>query len=362
VFDLHSDILLRVIDYDIDMGKPPRWPQVTIPNMRKGNVRDQVMAVWVNSNSFKGADATKRAFQMIDRFHDQANRYPLDIALAQSVAEAEEIKSSGRIACWLWIEGGAPIDNDLAMLRSLYRAGVRGMTLTWSDNLDWAGSSTDKQNPDMGLTDFGRDVVREMNRLGMIVDVSHVSDRTFFDVLEVSKDPVVASHSGCRALCDHPRDLTDDQLRALAKNGGVVGIVALPEYLKDNWASGWEAAEKAHEAEITAAKEKWGGDGHSAEYREDRRLIIQANLAPESKVTLETYVDHIDHALRIAGEDHVAVGADFDGMWAFPEGFERASQWQDIVASLRKRGWSEEVVNKVMHENARRVFREVIDK
>ena len=362
VFDLHSDILLRIIDYGIDLGDPPRWPQVTIPTMREGHVQDQVFAIWVNSNTHQGPAATKRALKMIDLFHQQAGRHPEHLALARTVAEAQKIKDSGRIACWLWIEGGAPIDNDLALLRAFYRAGVRGMTLTWSDNLDWAGSSTDKQNPNMGLTDFGRDVVREMNRLGMIVDLSHVSEQTFYDALEVTTDPVIASHSGCRALCDHPRDLTDDQLRALAKNGGVIGIVALPEYLQDNWAAAWEATDAAHEQEIKTVLAKHGGDARNPEYREDRRLIIQKNLPEEAIVTLDTYLDHIEHALRVAGEDHVALGSDFDGMWAFPVGLEKASRWQNVTNGLRERGWSEEVIAKVTHQNARRVFRQVVDR
>src|SRR5690606_18080615 len=161
---------------------------------------------------------------------------------ALSVADAERLNASGHIAGYLFIEGGAPIASDLALLRTFYRLGVRGMTLTWSNNLAWAGSSTDKEDAKAGLSDFGREVVQEMNRLGMVVDISHVSDQTFYDTLEITTDPVVVSHSSCRALADHPRNVTDDMLRALAKNGGVIGINALPSFLDTEWDAAWEKA------------------------------------------------------------------------------------------------------------------------
>lgn len=359
VFDLHSDILLRVIDNDVDIGDPPHWPQTTIPTMREGYVWDQVFAVWVNPNRHPGFEATERALHMIDRFHDQQARYPKDIQLARTVREAEAAKDSGAIAVWLWIEGGAPINNDLAMLRMFHRLGVTGMTLTWTQNLDWAGSSTDRDDPEMGLTEFGREVVREMDRLGMVVDVSHVSDRTFFDALETTTNPVIASHSGCRALANHPRNLSDEQLRALADNGGVIGIVALPSYLSEDLSPAWREAEEKVAEEIEALREKYGSTSNP-EYREARRVLIQSNIDPERAVTLDTYLDHIEHAIKVAGEDHVGFGADFDGMWAFPVGFEKASRFQDVINGLRARGHSEETIRKVAHENVYRVLREVI--
>ena len=361
VFDMHSDILLRAIDNDATLGDPPAWTQVSIPTMREGHVANQVLSVWVNSYGVTGCAATRRALQMIDEFERQAAEYSDDIALAQSVAEAEDIRNSGRVAMWLWLEGGAPIDDDLAILRTFHRLGVRGMTLTWNNNLLWAGASMEKDAPGKGLTDFGREVVAVMNRLGMVIDISHVSDETFFDALAASSDPVVASHSSCRTLCDHPRNLSDEQLRALAKNGGVIGINALPSYLDDEWDRAWEETEARIADQIEALKEKYDGNTRDPLYREARRVAIQNALPEENKVTIDDYLDHIEHAIEIAGWEHVGLGSDFDGIWAFPVGLEKASKWQAVAKGLRARGHSEEVVRGVMHENVERVFRQVID-
>ncbi len=361
VFDMHSDILLRMIDNEVDIGSPPEWTQVSIPTMRVGHVRNQVLSVWVNSYGVTGMDAARRALQMIDLFEEQAEKYPDDIALARSVVEAEAINESGRVAMWLWLEGGAPIADDMAMLRTFHRLGVRGMTLTWMNNLLWAGASTDKEDPEMGLTELGEDIVREMNRLGMIVDISHVSEATFNDALRISTKPVVASHSSCRALCSHPRNLSDDQLRALAKNGGVIGINALPSYLSDDWDTGWDETEEKISEQIADLLENHGGDKSNPLYREQRRKLIQANLPEEYRVTLDTYLDHIEHAIDVAGWRHVGLGSDFDGIWAFPVGLEKASEWQSVAEGLRRRGHSEEVIRGIMHDNVRRVFKTAID-
>lgn len=361
VMDLHCDILHRIRSHGIDLGDPPAWPQVTIPTMRAGNVRDQVFAVWFYPDNFEGLDATVEALRIISLFEDQMKRHEGDIAPAATVAEAERIKDSGRIAAWLWLEGAAPINDDLELLRLFHRFGVRGITLTWMNNLSWAGAATDKENPNMGLTDFGREVVAEMNRLGMIVDLSHVSDQTFFDAIETSTDPVVVSHSNCRALADHPRNVTDEMLRALAKNGGVIGICALPSYLDPGWDAAWEETEAGLAEEVEKLKEEFGGNTGDPEYREKRRVLIQRNLPKEAVVTIEDMLDQIEHVIEVAGPETAAVGSDFDGIWAFPVGFEKASKWQDIAEGLRKRGHGEEVIAGVMHGNVQRVFRQVID-
>jgi membrane dipeptidase len=362
VMDLHTDILLRAIDHGVDIGDAPEWTAVNTRTMALGNVQDEVLAVWVDSYDLGGLEATHRALRMIDLYNQQAARHADKFALAMTVAESDRIRESGRIATWLWLEGGAPINDDLAMLRTFHQLGVRGMTLTWSSNLTWAGSSSDKNDATMGLTEFGREVVREMNRLNMIVDVSHVSEQTFYDTLAITSDPVVASHSGCRALCDHDRNLTDDQLRALAANGGVVGIAVLPTFLKKEWEAGWDAAEARIADKVEALKQKHGGNTRAPAYREARRLMIQAELAPEATVTLDDYLDHIEHAVAVAGPEHVAIGSDFDGIWAFPVGIEKASDWPKVVEGLRARGMSDDVIRGIMSENARRVFRQVLDK
>ncbi|MEQ8818712.1 MAG: dipeptidase [Sumerlaeia bacterium] len=362
VFDLHSDILLRAISNGVDIGEAPEWTQVNLKTMEAGHVENQVFAVWVDSYGVTGLNATRRALEMIDIFQAQAEKYKDRMALATTMAEADAITDSGRVAVWLWLEGGAPIADDLALLRTFYRLGVRGMTLTWMNNLLWAGAATDKDDPDMGLTELGREVVAEMNRLGMVVDVSHVSEATFYDALELSTDPVVASHSCCRALADHPRNLSDDQLRALAKNGGVIGIAAMPSYLSTDFDAAWEEAEARVADQIAALKAEYDGNTGNPLYRDARRILIQNEIDEERSVTLGTYLDHIEHAIEVAGYEHVGLGSDFDGIWAFPIGLEKASKWQSVAAGLRDRGHSEEVVAAVMHGNVARVFRQVMDR
>jgi len=359
VMDLHTDILLRITDNGIDIGTEAPWAQCTLNNMEAGHVTEQVLAVWVDSNKLSGAEATQRAQLMIDNANTQFERYPDRIALARTMTEAEAIKASGRIAAFLWIEGAAPIADSLDVLRDFHRQGVVGMTLAWMNNLPWAGSSTDKTDASAGLAPFGEEVVREMERLKMIVDVSHVSDQTFFDTLKIAKKPVVCSHSGCRALSDHPRNISDEMLKALAQNGGVIGIVGYPGYLNKAWEKGWDQTVK----DIAPAIDELGDTlkPGTPEYREARRLMIEAALPPEAVTPLATVLDHIEHAMRVAGPEHVALGSDFDGVWAFSVGLDRPSKWQSVAQGLRDRGWSEEAVAGVMGNNARRVFREVLD-
>ena len=360
VFDLHTDILLRVLDNGVDMLNPPGWPQVTIPAMRAGLVQEQVLALWVDTRTTNGLEATRRALRLHDVFCEQVKRHGDQMALAHDSTEAHAIVASGRIALWLWLEGGEIIAEDLALLRSFHRLGARGMTLTWTNNISWGGSSTDPIDSSKGLTDFGREVVRELDRLHMIVDLSHVSDATFADALAVAKGPVMASHSGCRALCNHPRNLTDDQLKSLRHRNGLIGIVALPEYLKDNWAGGWQATEDAHKAEVDALLARYDNNKDNPEFREARRALLQEHLAPEFAVTVDTYLDHVEHAMHMAGPGHVALGSDFDGMWAFPTSLEKPNGWPLVAQGLLARGHSEGVVQAVMHGNARRLFRQVI--
>lgn len=362
VMDLHSDIVLRMIDHDVDIGNPPEWPQTTLPGMEEGHVKNQVFAIWVNSRSLVESLATHRAIQMIDEFHLQQQKYPDRFGLATSVAEARALNEDGKIAAWLFLEGGAPIANDIRVLRQFHRMGVRGMTLTWMNNLLWAGAATDSEDPSMGLTELGIEVVHEMNRLGMVIDVSHCSEQTFYDAIELSKDPVVASHSSCYALYEHPRNLKDDQLRALAENGGVIAINAYPKYVSPKWEKGWDETAEKLKDEIEALKESVNGNTSSMIYRDGRRALIQAHLPKENVVDVDDYVDHIDHAVKIMGWEHVGLGADFDGISAVPVGLEKASKWQNVVAELRNRGYTEEMIRGIMHDNAMRVFEEVIDK
>lgn len=364
VVDLHSDILLRVIENGVSFVDPPRdvpgWPQVTIPTLRAGGVTHQVFAVWVDETEFTGPAATTRALAMIDAFHEQAAASAGAVALATTMAQADAIVAAGGIAGILWVEGGEAIDCSLENLRAFHRRGVRGMTLTWTRNLPWAGSANDRVNPQMGLTEFGREVAREMNRLGMVIDLSHASDRTAFDVLEVSTAPVVLSHSCCRALCDRPRNASDAVMRAVAQGGGVLGVCVYPMFLSLKWEAAWDRTAAALESEIAALKQRHGGDANAPAYRMGRRALIQSHLPAGESVTIEDYLDHIDHALAIMGPEHVALGSDFDGIWAFPACLETAADWPAVAQGLRRRGHAESVVRGVMGGNAARLLSDVL--
>ncbi len=360
VMDLHCDSLLRVINNGVDLADEGDWPAATLPHLAAGPVSVQVFAVWINSRDLEGVAATGRAMRMIGAFEQQAERHRDRMALVRSMSEAAEIIDSDRLASFLWLEGGAAIADDLDVLREFHRLGVRGMTLTWMNNLPWAGSSTDRDNPTMGLTDFGREVVREMNRLGMVVDLSHVSDQTLFDALKVTEDPVILSHSCCHALSDHPRNVTDEGLRALAANGGVIGVNLFPGYLSTTWEPAWDATAEALSPEIEALAQEHGrGTGP---YREARRHLITAHMPDEGRVTLDLYLDHIEHAMEVAGPEHVALGSDFDGIGALPEPMNNPADWQLVAEGLRARGHSDAVIRGVMHDNAWRVFEQVIDR
>jgi membrane dipeptidase len=361
VMDLHTDILLRAIDHGVDIGNAPEWTQVNLATMEAGNVQDQVFSVWVNSRGVTGLAATRRALQMIDIFEEQAARHADRMALATSMAESERIRESGRIAVWLWLEGGAPIADDLALLRTFHRLGVRGMTLAWTNNLLWAGSSSDPDNDQMGLTDFGREVVGEMNRIGMIVDISHVSERTFYDALEVTTKPVVASHTGCRALCDHDRNLTDDQLRAIAANGGVVGIAAFNTFLKDEWNAHFAAAQESVSDQLDALLAEHAATPAAWSYREARRLLIQSAMPPKPSSPSRTSSTMSSTPSRSPAPDTSPSARTLTASPPSPIGLEKASDWPKVAEAMRARGFDEETIRAVFAGNARRVFREVLD-
>ena len=324
-----------------------------IPRLKEGGVNAPFFALWVPVY-YKGGEAVRRTLDLRDAMQRLFDSHPELIAPAMNAADVERITRSGRIAAILTLEGGHQIADDLAVLRMYYRLGIRAMTLTHFRNNNWADSSTD-QPAHNGLTPFGKEVVRELNRLGMIVDVSHVSDKTFFDVMEVSTKPVIASHSSCRAISDVPRNMTDDMIRALGKNGGVIGINFGEGFLNPKDAEALKAAVNAAgyaEPQLTGK----ALDDYAAE--EHRRMS-----APKQAFgTIEDAVEHIDHAVKIAGVDHVGIGSDFDGISAPPKGLEDVSKMPALKAALRKKGYSEEDVRKIFGGNTLRVLREVTGK
>jgi len=351
--DSHIDTAQRVLIDHADLTQRSAVGHVDLPRLRDGGVNAPFFALWVPTY-YKGSEAVRRTLDLRDAMQALFDAHPEQIALALTAADIERITKSGRIAAILTIEGGHQIADSLGVLRMYYRLGIRSMTLTHLRNTDWADSSTD-QPVHNGLTDFGRDVVREMNRLGMLVDVSHVSDKTFYDALAVSTKPVMATHSSCRAISDIPRNLTDDMLRALAKNGGVVGINFGEGFLNPQDAELLKAAVASiayEEPSLTGAEL----DAYAAkEYHRDI-------AGKPSNATLDDAVAHIEHVIEVAGIDHVGIGSDFDGISSVPKGLEDISRMPALRSALRNKGYTDEQVRKIFGGNTLRVLRQVCGK
>lgn len=353
VIDGHNDVTSFILDYGYDLGMdgadpskrdatlywlpPVRWllprPEggtlrmdTDLRRLRAGGVDAQFFSIFAQPR-FLPDHARARAMDMIDALERQLERHPGDLELALTAADVRRIAAAGRIAALMGLEGGHAIENDLGNLREFYARGIRYMTLTWMNTNDWADSSTDDARHG-GLTGFGREVVREMNRLGMLVDVSHVSDETFFDVIETTRVPVIASHSSMRALADHPRNMTDEMLRALARNGGIVMINFSENFIDPDKAGVWPSVRH------------WF-----------------AHLGWQD-TPLEMLVDHFEHAIRVAGIDHVGLGSDFDGVLFLPEGMKDVSDFPNLTRELLRRGHSEADVRKVLGGNFLRVMLE----
>ncbi|MBI1291960.1 hypothetical protein GC173_12080 [bacterium] len=359
-FDLHSDLFLRVLENDLDIGEETPWAQTNLPRMERGGVAEQVFAIWIKEADWPAERGTARALRMIEAFYRTLDRYSDRMALATSMAEADVVTASGRIASFLWLEGGSPICGELDLLGAFHRLGIRGMTLTWTTNLPWAGSGTDPHEPNRGLDKFGKSVIREMNRLGMIVDISHTSERTALDAIAESSAPVIASHSGCRALADTPRNVSDKLLRAIGDCGGMIGIVVVPQFLSLGWEPAWDRAAEASKQEIAHMASQYEQGWAHPEFRAARSALLQKQLPAKSMVTLDTWLDHVVHAVDQAGIEHVGLGSDFDGVWSHTVGLENSSCWQAAVEGLARRGFSPTEIRMVMGDNARRIFRQVL--
>jgi membrane dipeptidase len=321
--------------------------QTDIPRLRAGMVGGQFWSVYVPADR-AGAEAVQVLFEQIDVVHRMVARYPAVFAMAGAAAEVERAHKQGRIACLIGIEGGHSINDSLAVLRLAYAAGARYMTLTHFDNNRWADSATDKAIHG-GLTAFGREVVREMNRLGMLVDLSHVAPNTMTDALETTAAPVIFSHSSARALSDHPRNVPDDVLRRIPANGGVVMVTFVQAFVS-------EATRKVQQP----GEDEWRR--LSALYPNDRKRVGDEMRAwheqhPAPRATLAQVADHIDHIRKVAGVDHVGIGSDFDGLSKGPLGLEDVSCYPALLAELARRGWTEGELGKLAGGNVLRVMR-----
>jgi membrane dipeptidase len=348
--DSHIDTVQRVLVMGEDLGK--RWEvgHVDLPRLRAGGMHAPFFALWVPVY-FPGAEAVRRTLDLRDAMQWMLDAHPDQMELATTAADIKRIVNLHKIAVFLTVEGGHTIDDDLRVLRMYYQLGIRSMTLTHSRNNNWADSATDKPAHN-GLTDFGKDVVREMNRLGMVVDVSHVSDKTFFDALAVTNKPVILSHSSMRALSDVPRNVTDEMLWALAKNGGVVGISFGEGFVNPADA---EALRSAIETETTAPLMTGRAlDDYAAE---DVRKLFGTRV--KVAATVEDVANHIDHAVKVAGIDHVGIGSDYDGVSGPPNGLDDVSRMPALIDVLLERGYTERNVKKIWGENYLRVIRAV---
>jgi membrane dipeptidase len=356
VIDTHNDVTTPMVNDDYDLsGTPPVPYRTSLERMRQGGMTAEFFSLYVKPFYVTKGGAVRRTLDMIDTVYRAAERHPNDLVMAYSAADIRNAKRQNKIAALMGIEGGHAIGNSLLTLREFYRLGVRYMTLTWNNTNDWADAGRGEKLHN-GLTDFGKEVVREMNRLGMLVDVSHVSDKTMSDVLDISTAPIVATHSSARALNDVPRNIPDNLLRRIAKNGGVVQVNFYTAFLDPkavvaNAERNRNPQYKALADEITA---KYKDDPERLSEEQDK-LDAQFPLPP---TPISVLIDHIDHIVKVAGIDHVGLGADFDGADSMPEGAKDVSMFPNITYELLKRGYSESDIRKILGENFLRVFAE----
>jgi len=364
VVDTHADTPQRFLDENFDIGStdPKDIGHISLDRARAGNLGAEFFSIWVDPEINKGHFA-QHTLDLIDSVYEQAARHPDRMMMAFSVDDIERVHKHKKLAALMGIEGGHSIENDIHLLRDFYRLGVRYMTLSWSNTNEWADSSGDIDDPKIphhnGLTDFGKQVVLEMNRLGMMVDISHVADKTFWDAIATSKAPLIASHSSARALTNAPRNMTDDMLRAVAKNGGVVNVNFFSGFLDQNYWNADRAQAKSQAAGIHDYLEKLRAEGKQVTFADEDR-ITREWMAKIPRPPFTALIDHIDHIAKVAGVDHVGLGSDFDGVsGAMPVGMDSAADLPKITQALVDRGYSADDIRKILGGNTLRVFKEV---
>lgn len=354
VVDSHNDILSFMFDENYDIGQSSVGKYHTdIARMKEGGLSAEFFSVYVDRSYAAQGGAARRALDLIDMVYRAAEKYPNDLVMSYSVADIRRAKKAKKIAALMGIEGGHAIENSLFALRDFYRLGIRYMTLTHNNTNDWADACCDASKHN-GLSDFGKEVVREMNRIGMLVDISHVSDKTMSDVLDISTAPVIASHSSARALASRPRNIPDELLRRIAKNGGVVMINFYPIFLDQKAIDASAARDARLKPQRDALREQFKNDPKRLEEELDK--LNAANPLPPTP--LSVLVDHFDHVAKVAGINHVGIGSDFDGVSYLPEGMKDIAQLPNLTYELLRRGYSEKDVRKVLGENFLRAFAE----
>jgi membrane dipeptidase len=363
IIDTHADTTQRFVDENYDLDQPLNGGNFNFETAKQGNLGAEFFSIWVEPDLYKDHYA-RRTLELIDAVHQQAEKHPGKMRMAYSAADIVAAHRDHKLAALMGIEGGHSIENRIPLLRDYYRLGVRYMTLTWSNSIDWADSSGDYTDPKIphtkeGLTEFGKDVVYEMNRLGMMVDISHVADKTFFRTLVISRAPVIASHSAARALCDAPRNMTDDMLRAVAINGGVVQVNFYSGFISQAYRDAAQAQKPEVDKAVQDLKDEAKTDGHQVTYGELEKL--QRSYADKiPRPPLSALIDQIDHIAKVAGVDHTGLGSDFDGVSnQLPEGIDSPADIPKITAALVAKGYSAQDCDKILGGNLLRVFREV---
>lgn len=365
--DTHCDTPYHILDPGWDVGERHEPGQkssgkIDLPRMKEGGLDAEFFAAFVGQRERTAENyrwAQNKADELIAAVKGMCEKYSEMISFATTPEDAYGNEKEGRLSAFIGMENGFPVGKDLSNVKRYYDLGVRYITLCHSRNNDICDSSTDKKGPEHhGLSNFGREVVAEMNRLGMIVDVSHISDKAFYDVIEVSKAPVIASHSCARAWCDHPRNLSDDMLKALVKNGGVMQMCVLSDYVKKS------KSNPEREKALQVVRDKYGLENQikDPQIREQYRNEIHAVFEkyPREKATVEDVVDHIDHVVKLVGIDYVGIGTDFDGGGGVI-GCDDVSEMPNITIELVKRGYSEKDIQKIWAGNFMRVFRQVVE-
>lgn len=354
VVDTHNDILSIMFDENYDLGVSSVGKYHTdLARMKQGGLSAEFFSVYIDRSYARDGGSARRALDLIDYTYRAVEKYPNDLMMAYSTTDIRNAKKQKKIAALMGIEGGHAIEDSLSALRDFYRLGIRYMTLTHNNTNNWADACCDTSKHN-GLSDFGKEVVREMNRLGMLIDVSHVSDKTMSDVFDVSKAPVIASHSSARALAERPRNIPDDLLRRFGQNGGVVMVNFYPGFIDQKVVVASRERDARLKPQTDALKEQYKNDPKKLE--EETNKLLAANPLPATP--LSVLLDHFDHIAKVAGVDHVGIGSDFDGIPSLPIGMEDISKLPVLTYELLKRGYSEKDVRKILGENFMRAFGE----
>jgi membrane dipeptidase len=361
VIDTHADTPGRFVDENFDLSQDAGKGYMDFVKIKAGNLGAEFFSIWVDPKIYKGQEI-KRALDMIDSVYEQARLHPDKMMMAFSTQDILAAHRQHKLAALMGVEGGHALQGDMRVLRDYYRLGVRYMTLTWSNTNELGDSSGDLNDTTVqhhdGITDFGRQVVREMNRMGMMVDISHVADRTMYQALATSRAPVIASHSSSRALTNAPRNMTDDMLVALARNGGVAQVNFYCGFISQKWVDTSKKLREEKDPDYMKVQSLFMAEHNSQQIQE----LYAAEAVLEKKLPrppLSDLIDHIDHMVKVAGVDHVGIGSDFDGIDCSPQGIDSAADLPKITEALYQRGYKASDLQKILGGNLMRVFADV---